>query len=76
MLRLNRHGAKLAARSAGWAGFYPCAGALAGDQAALAQALYDVAGQQALRSLRRDPHARDEHWLHGKGWCLSKQELH
>ena len=27
MLRLDRHGAKLAARSAGWVGFYPCAGA-------------------------------------------------
>jgi protein-L-isoaspartate(D-aspartate) O-methyltransferase len=78
MLRLDRRGAKLAARSAGWAGFYPCAGARSeADQAALAQALNDHAGQQAVRSLRRDLHARDETcWLHGNGWCLSKRELH
>jgi len=78
MLRLDRHGAKLAARSAGWAGFYPCAGARRDeDQAALALALNDHAGQQAVRSLRRDLHDRGEScWLHGNGWCLSKRELH
>jgi protein-L-isoaspartate(D-aspartate) O-methyltransferase len=39
--------------------------------------LNDGAGQQAVRSLRRDLHDRDETcWLHGNGWCLSKQELH
>ena len=47
------------------------------DQAALAEALNDGAGQQAVRSLRRDLHDRDETcWLHGNGWCLSKQGLH
>ena len=77
MLRLNRHAASLAARSAGWAGFYPFAGASgAEDQAALAQALHDVAGQQAVRSLRRDLHERElTCWLHGAGWCLSKRDL-
>ena len=78
MLRLDCHGAKLAARSAGWAGFYPCAGTRSDqDQAALALALNDHAGQQAVRSLRRDLHDRGEScWLHGNGWCLSKRELH
>jgi protein-L-isoaspartate(D-aspartate) O-methyltransferase len=78
MLRLDRRGSELAARSTGWAGFYPCAGARSEeDQAALAEALNDGAGQQAVRSLRRDLHDRDETcWLHGNGWCLSKQELH
>ena len=34
-------------------------------------------GQQAVRSLRRDPHDKDETcWLHRDGWCLSKHELH
>jgi protein-L-isoaspartate(D-aspartate) O-methyltransferase len=29
----------------------------------------------AVKSLRRDNHAKDETcWLHGKGWCLSRQE--
>jgi protein-L-isoaspartate(D-aspartate) O-methyltransferase len=78
MLRLDRRGEELAARSVGWAGFYPCTGASSKeDQAALAQALYDVAGQRAVQSLRRDPHTKEEScWLHGNGWCLSKRELH
>jgi protein-L-isoaspartate(D-aspartate) O-methyltransferase len=30
----------------------------------------------AVKSLRRDNHAKDETcWLHGKGWCLSRREL-
>ncbi len=78
MLRLDRRGKHFAATSAGWVGFYPCAGARSDtEQAALAKALQDPAGQQAMRSLRRDPHARDETcWLHGDGWCLSKHGLH
>ena len=46
-------------------------------EAALNEALADPAGQQAVRSLRRDPHDRDEScWLHRDGWCLSKRTLH
>lgn len=78
MLRLDRQGEALAARSAGWVGFYPCAGARDDeDAAALEQALGDAAGQQAVRSLRRDHHEKDDScWLHRDGWCLSKQGLH
>ncbi|MPZ33778.1 MAG: protein-L-isoaspartate(D-aspartate) O-methyltransferase [Rhodospirillales bacterium] len=78
MLRLDRRGDSFAARSAGWVGFYPCAGARnPEDEAALGEALGDPAGQQAVRSLRRDPHDKDEScWLHRDGWCLSKHELH
>jgi protein-L-isoaspartate(D-aspartate) O-methyltransferase len=78
MLRLDRKGRGLAARSAGRVGFFPCAGARDDKEAAmLAFALGDGAGQQALKSLRRDPHRRDEScWLHGDGWCLSKHGLH
>ena len=78
MLRLDRRGGGFAARSAGWVGFYPCAGARSPeDEAALEAALGDPAGQQAVRSLRRDPHDKDEScWLHRDGWCLSKHELH
>ncbi len=78
MLRLQRIGRGLAARSAGWVGFYPCAGARsAADEAALGAALNDPAGQQAICSLRRDPHDKDDTcWLHGDGWCLSKHALH
>jgi protein-L-isoaspartate(D-aspartate) O-methyltransferase len=78
MLRLDRRGNGLAARSAGWVGFYPCAGARSPEgEAALEAALADAAGQQAVRSLRRDPHEKDEScWLHRDGWCLSKHELH
>jgi protein-L-isoaspartate(D-aspartate) O-methyltransferase len=78
MLRLDRRGGGFAARSAGWVGFYPCAGARnPEDEAALGEALADPAGQQAVRSLRRDPHDKDEScWLHRDGWCLSKHELH
>src|SRR6185437_11014257 len=46
MLRLDRHGDALSARSAGWVAFYPCAGARSEeDEAALTQALADSAGQ-------------------------------
>jgi len=78
MPRLDCHGKGLSARSAGWVGFYPCAGARNDtDEAALGRALDDRQGQQAVRSLRRDPHGRDETcWLHGEGWCLSKHGLH
>jgi protein-L-isoaspartate(D-aspartate) O-methyltransferase len=78
MLRLDRRGKGFAARSAGWVGFYPCAGARSPEgEAALDAALADPAGQQAVRSLRRDPHDKDETcWLHRDGWCLSKHELH
>lgn len=78
MLRLQRDASGFSARSAGWVGFYPCAGARSEtDAAALGRALTDSVGQVALRSLRRDPHEADEScWLHGDGWCLSKQELH
>jgi protein-L-isoaspartate(D-aspartate) O-methyltransferase len=78
MLRLDRRGGGFAARSAGWVGFYPCAGARSPEgEAALDAALADPAGQQAVRSLRRDAHDKDEScWLHRDGWCLSKHELH
>jgi protein-L-isoaspartate(D-aspartate) O-methyltransferase len=78
MLRLERRGGGFAARSAGWVGFYPCAGARSPEgEAALEAALADPAGQQAVRSLRRDPHDKDEScWLHRDGWCLSKHERH
>jgi len=78
MLRLDRHGKQIAARSAGWVAFYPCLGARgADDEAALRQALNDPAGQAAVRRLRSDVHERDEScWLHRDDWCLSKQTLH
>ena len=78
MLRVQRNGSGLSARSAGWVGFYPCAGARnEADETALARALHDKAGQAQLRSLRRDRHDAEEScWLHGEGWCLSKRELH
>ncbi len=78
MLRVDRRGNAFAARSLSWDGFYPCVGARSPeDEAALAAALYDPAGQQAVRRLRRDRHYPDEScWLHRDGWCLSKHELH
>jgi protein-L-isoaspartate(D-aspartate) O-methyltransferase len=77
MLRVVRRDRGLEARSVGWVGFYPCHGARSEEGAAnLDRALTDSAGQQALRSLRRDAHERDDTcWLHGDGWCLSKREL-
>ena len=78
MLRVDRLGAGFAARPVGGAGFFHCVGARSEDEAmALTHALKDRAGQQQIKSLRRDPHDRDEAcWLHGKGWCLSKNVLH
>ena len=78
MLRLQRNGGGFSARSQGWVGFYPCAGARnEADRAALNRALDDSIGQAAVRSLRRDAHEADDScWLHGDGWCLSKHELH
>jgi protein-L-isoaspartate(D-aspartate) O-methyltransferase len=78
MLRIDRLGPGFSARSAGRVGFFHCVGARNdGEAAALTRALYDPAGQQQMKSLRRDSHEKDDScWLHGKGWCLSKQELH
>jgi protein-L-isoaspartate(D-aspartate) O-methyltransferase len=78
MLRLDRRGDGFSARSAGWVGFYPCAGARnPEDEVALGAALDDPFGQQAVRSLRRDTHDKEEScWLHRDAWCLSKRELH
>lgn len=77
MLRLDREGDRLAARSVGWVGFYPCIGARnPDDEADLRRALSDPAGRQEVRSLRRDHHDKDETcWLHRDGWCLSKRAL-
>jgi protein-L-isoaspartate(D-aspartate) O-methyltransferase len=77
MLRVDRHGEQLAARSAGWVGFDPCAGARSdAGEAALAQALSDREEQQSVHSLRRDSHEADDScWLHGDSWCLSRREL-
>lgn len=77
MLRVDRRGEALEARSAGWVGFFPCAGARTSeDEAALTKALADRAGQQEVQSLRRDPHDKDEMcWLHRDHWCLSKRSL-
>jgi protein-L-isoaspartate(D-aspartate) O-methyltransferase len=78
MLRVDRHGDRFAARSAGWVAFYPCAGGRSvEDEAALGTALNDSDGQRALASFRRDRHEPDTScWLHRDGWCLSKRELH
>lgn len=78
MLRLDRQGAAIGARSAGRVGFFPCVGARDdAEAAALARALVDPTGQREIKSLRRDAHDADEScWLHGEGWCLSKRELH
>jgi protein-L-isoaspartate(D-aspartate) O-methyltransferase len=78
MLSVQRQANSFLARSAGWVGFYPCAGARTAEgEAALELALKDGQGQEAVRRLRRDPHDADGScWLHGDGWCLSKHELH
>ena len=78
MLRLDRGASGIGARSAGRVGFFPCAGARdEAEAAALTHALADPAGQSQLKSLRRDSHEPSKTcWLHGKGWCLSKRELH
>lgn len=78
MLRLDRHGEIFAARLASWVGIFPCAGGRRdAEAAAINRAMADGPGLRALKSLRRDPHDADEScWLHGEGWCLSKQEVH
>ncbi|MFI5000202.1 MAG: protein-L-isoaspartate O-methyltransferase [Reyranellales bacterium] len=78
LLRVDRTPQGLAARRASGVGIFHCAGARNEHEAeALSRALVDAAGQQALKSLRRDRHDADEScWLHGDGWCLSKRELH
>ncbi|MSP74756.1 MAG: protein-L-isoaspartate(D-aspartate) O-methyltransferase [Rhodospirillaceae bacterium] len=78
MLRLDRRGVSIDARSAGRVGFFPCAGARDdAEAAALTHALGDPVGQLEIKSLRRDWHKPAKScWLHGKGWCLSKRALH
>jgi protein-L-isoaspartate(D-aspartate) O-methyltransferase len=76
MLLVNRRPEGLAARFLCRAGFIDFQGAR--DPAIsrrLAAALRRDHGA-AVKSLRRDTHAKDETcWLHGKGWCLSRRAL-
>jgi protein-L-isoaspartate(D-aspartate) O-methyltransferase len=78
VLRVDRTAGGLAARSAGTIGIFHAYGLRKeAEAAALVAALSDQSGLAALKSLRRDPHDKDEScWLHGDGWCLSKHELH
>jgi protein-L-isoaspartate(D-aspartate) O-methyltransferase len=66
----------LAARVAGSVGIFHAQGLRdPAEAAALAAVVNDFAGRAALRSLRRDPHDKDDTcWLHGNGWCLSKRD--
>ena len=79
MLRSNGTASSLAARSAGWVGFYPCAGARTAD----AEAALDTGARRSGRASARSQRCAatvttrdDTCWLHGDGWCLSKRELH
>jgi protein-L-isoaspartate(D-aspartate) O-methyltransferase len=78
MLRLERTGAGFTARSVGSVGFFHCVGGRDEAEAeALTSAMANDPTCAQFKSLRRDPHEPDEScWLHGHGWCLSKQSLH
>jgi protein-L-isoaspartate(D-aspartate) O-methyltransferase len=53
-------------------GIFPCAGARARDAEATLANVLAGGGQRFVRSLRCDPHVRDETcWLHGDGFCFS-----
>jgi protein-L-isoaspartate(D-aspartate) O-methyltransferase len=78
LLRVDSTADGLAARAAGNIGIFHAQGLRTeAEAAALAGLLYDLPGRAALKSLRRDRHAKEDTcWLHGAGWCLSKRELH
>jgi protein-L-isoaspartate(D-aspartate) O-methyltransferase len=51
---------------------FPCAGARSAQAARLLGRALADGGQRFVRSLRLDPHAREDTcWLHGDGYCLS-----
>ena len=56
--------------------FYEFAGARDGNVSdRLAQAFARDRGEE-VRSVRTDRHAEEDAcWLHGEGWCLSRQEV-
>jgi protein-L-isoaspartate(D-aspartate) O-methyltransferase len=76
VLRLDR-AQGIAARVAGHIAIYPAQGLRdPAEAAALGQVVNDGAGRAALRSLRREPHGKEDTcWLHGNGWCLSRRGL-
>lgn len=78
LLRVDKTADGLTARVAGNIGIFPAQGLRDdAEAAALGRALGDPAGRAALKSLRRDRHDKDDTcWLHGRGWCLSRRELH
>jgi protein-L-isoaspartate(D-aspartate) O-methyltransferase len=78
LLRVDRTTKGLLARAASPIGIFHGQGLRReAEAAALSKALSDMPGRGALKSLRRDRHRKEEScWLHGKGWCLSKRELH
>jgi protein-L-isoaspartate(D-aspartate) O-methyltransferase len=77
-LRVDRAADGLAARAAGTIGIFHADGLRdPAEAAAFASVQADAVGLAALKSLRRDPHDKEDTcWLHGAGWCLSKRELH
>jgi protein-L-isoaspartate(D-aspartate) O-methyltransferase len=77
LLRIDNTAQGLAARVVGIISIFPAHGLRdAAEASALNQVISDVAGRAALKSLRRDPHDKDDTcWLHGNGWCFSKRAL-
>jgi protein-L-isoaspartate(D-aspartate) O-methyltransferase len=76
VVKLARHEAGIAARVLMSCCFFPCIGAVDDDaDRALGEALTGLAEADAVRCLRRDVHARQQHcWLHGRDYCLSVRE--
>ena len=62
------------ARFIGQIGIYPCVGARSAPAEARLRKAFAGGEAEAVRSLRRDKHARGRDcWLHGQGYCLSRR---
>lgn len=74
MLHVTRGELAWPARFTSPVGIFHCRGARSPDESDALRAAFGSHASHPVRSLRRDPHARDaDCWLHGAGFCLSRR---
>jgi protein-L-isoaspartate(D-aspartate) O-methyltransferase len=77
MFALRRSASGWEAAPAGPVGIFHCVGARDPDVELELRAALQRGGAEAVRSLRREPHAREaECWMHVPGFCLTRRAVH
>lgn len=77
MFAVRREACAWSASLAGPVGVFHCIGARDADAERELRAALRGGGAETVRSLRREPHARDgDCWMHVPGFCLTRRAVH